>query len=109
MFRFLGFGFGQLGTGGFDQGREVVAVVDILDIEVGLGAIVGRTHILDAQQLAPCLGGFDIEAVVAYETEGLTSTVDTIVTEHLASFNIACARALFDYILHKIWIACHRR
>ena len=32
-----------------DEERDVVAVVDIGDIEVVLGAVVGRTHIDDAK------------------------------------------------------------
>ena len=100
-------GFGEFGAGGTHQGREVVAVVDILDVEVGLCAVVGRTQVLAAEQLAARLGGFQVEAVVADEAENITVSVDTIVSEHFLRLNLSRPTALVGDILYKIRIACH--
>ena len=107
FFLVFGFGIGQLGTGGFYQRCEVVVVVDIVDIETGLGTVVGWTHIFGTEQLAAAIGGFHIKAVVADEGKDLAIAVETIVAEHFAGSNLSGAAALVDDILYKIRIACH--
>jgi len=79
-------------------------VVDILDVEVGLRTVVGRTHIFVAEQLATRLCGLQVESVVADEAENLVVAVDAEVAKHLLCFDISRTTALVNDILYKIRI-----
>ena len=105
MTTLFGFGVGEGGAGGFYQGGEVVAVVDILDVEIGLRAVVGRTQDLVAEQFTAGLGGFHVKCVVADEAKDFAVTVNTIIAKHLAGHDVARSRTLVGDKLYKIRIA----
>ena len=87
--------------------RDVVAVVDVGNVKVVLSAVVGRTHIDDAQQGTDGIRGFQIETVVADESEDFPVAVDAVVAEHLLCHNLSRTATLVGDVLYKIGIACH--
>jgi hypothetical protein len=51
--------------------------------------------------------GFDVETVVADESEDFAVAINTIVAEHLFDGYFACISALIGNVLHEISITSH--
>ena len=96
----LRLGFWQHLTGLADEHGEVIAVIDISNIEVILCSFVGRTQIFNAQQRTNGICELQVKVVVADEPEDLPVAVDAVITEHLLRSNLACASTLVDNVLH---------
>ena len=106
-FPFLDFGHGEFFARCLDEFREIVVVIYFGDIEVVLRAVVRRTHVNGAQQSPPCFCWLQIKAVITYQPENLSVTIDAIVAKHLLGDYLARPTALVGDVLHKITTACH--
>ena len=98
----LGLGLWQHLASLTDEHGEVVAIVNVSDVEMILGAFVRRPHVDGAQQRTDGLRGFQIETIVADESENLSVAIDAIVAKHLLGDDLACPSALVGDILYKV-------
>ena len=103
----LGLGGAEFGEGGADDEGEVVAVVDVADVEVVARALVRRAQDYFAQEGLAGLGDLDIEVVVADQTEEGAVAVDAVVAHHFLDGDVAGAGALVDDVLDEISVASH--
>ena len=101
------FGFRQSLAGLADEGGEVVAVVDIDDVEVRLCTLVWRLQIKGSEQRPTRLRRFDIESVVTDKPEDFPITIDAVVAKHLLGDNRPRPTTLVEDVLHKVRIASH--
>ena len=90
-----------------DEQGEVVTVIDVGDVEMILGPFVRRLHVDGTQQRTDGLCGFQIEAIVADESENLSVAINAIVAKHLLGDDLASPSALVSDILNKVYITCH--
>ena len=104
---FAGSGGGQLAACGGGEAREVVAVVNVGDVEVVFGTWVGCSQHLFAQQGAAGGGGLHEKAVVAYQPEDFAIAIDAVVAKHLFGDYVAGAAALVGNILHEVAVGGH--
>ena len=70
-------------------------------------SVVGWAHIDIAKFGSASFCRFQIETIVANETEDDAVAIDTVVAEHLFDHDFASPFALVGDILYKIRIACH--
>ena len=101
------FRLGKFSTGGFDKRGEILPVVHFFDTEIGFGTLVGRAPNLCFQHFATGFGGFNIESVVADESEDFAVAVDGVVAKHFADGDLSSSGTLVGNVLDKIGIACH--
>lgn len=99
--------FGQLFAGLADQMGEELVVVDVGNVKVVFRSLVGWAEVDGGKEAATNLGGFDVEMVVADETENLSTAVDGVVSKHLSGSDFTCATALVGDVLDEVGIACH--
>ena len=71
-----------------DEGGEVVAVVDIGDVEVRLRTLVGRLQVEGSELCPTRLRWIDIEPIVTDEPKDFPITIDAVVAKHLLSDNL---------------------
>ena len=101
------FWFGQCLAGGTNKFGKVMAVVNVCDVEIVLGAIVGWTKVDGAKQSTTCFGGFHEEVVVANQPENHSIAIDAIIPKHFLGYDFACTTTLVGYILYKVCVASH--
>jgi len=65
-----------------DQHGEIIAIIDICDVEIVLSTLIGRAQFFCTEQRAYGLSRFQIEAVVTDQAEDLSIAIDSIVTKH---------------------------
>ena len=82
-------------------------IVNIGDVEVGLGTGIGWAHIDGAQHLTYGIGGLEIKVVVANQTEYLAIALDAVVDKHLLGYNLARTATLVGDVLYKVCVTCH--
>ena len=92
-----------------NQHRQIFTVVDVLYEKIVFCSLVRRTLDNMSQRCFTTFCGFNIQTVVADETEYLTVAIDAIVSEHLFDSDFAGIRTLINDILNKVFIACHSR
>lgn len=85
-----------------DKLGEIVAIIDISDIEIVLGPFIRWTHIDGAQQRTDGIRWLQIEAIVANKSEDLSVTINTVVAKHLLGNYLTCPRTLVGDILYKV-------
>ena len=89
------------------EGRDIVSVIYVGDVEIVLRTLVGWTEFFFPKQGASRLGGLHVEAVVTNKSEYFSVAVDAIVAEHLPGHDIAGSAALVGDVLYKVCVACH--
>ena len=89
------------------QGRQVVVIVYVGDVEIGLCAFVWWSHVDCAQKWTHLVCGFQIEVIVAYQAEYLAIAIYSIVAKHLLGHDVARPTTLVGDVLYKVRIACH--
>jgi len=89
-----------------DKQGYIVTIVNICDTVMRLGTIIRRLHLMIAimKQHLQLIQRFEIQHIIANESDGLVIAVKAIVTEHLPRPYLACSTRLLDNILHQIRI-----
>ena len=89
------------------EGRDIVSVIYVGDVEIVLRTLVGRTEFFFTKHQASRLGGLHIKVVVTNKSEYFSVAVDAVVAEHLPGHDVAGSAALVGDVLYKIYVACH--
>ena len=105
MLVLLRLGFRQSLAGFADEHGKVVVVIYIIDVEIGFGTFVGRPEVEGAQERTDSFCGFQVETVVADETEDFSLAVDAVVAKHLLDGDFACTGTLVGDVLYKVCVA----
>ena len=104
---FPALGQGQMLAGHTNELGDIVAVVDIGNVEIVLRAFVGRSQFHTPKHCPPCIGGLQVEAVVADESEDDTIAIDAIVAKHLLHGDLAGTTTLVGDIFYEIRMTRH--
>ena len=104
---FSAFGQRQMLAGHANELGDIVAVVDIGDVEIVLRAFVGRSQFHTSKHCPPCIGGLQVEAVVADESEDDTIAIDAKVAKHLLHGNLTGTTTLVGNIFYEIRMTRH--
>ena len=84
-----------------------IAAIDIFNEEIVFCSVVGWAHIDIAKFGSASFCRFQIETIVANETEDDAVAIDAVIAKHLFDHDFASPFALVGDILYKIRIACH--
>ena len=104
---FPALGQGQMLTGHANEFGDIVAVVDIGNVEIVLRAFVGRSQFHTPKHCPPGIGGLQVEAVVADESEDDTIAIDAKVAKHLLHGNLTGTTTLVGNIFYEIRMTRH--
>ena len=97
----------QMLAGHANEFRDIVAVVDIGNVEIVLRAFVGRLQFHIPKHCPPGIGGLQVEAVVADESEDDTIAIDAIVAKHLLHGNLTGTTTLVGDIFYEVRMTRH--
>ena len=91
----------------FDERRQVIPVIHIVDIEVVLGTVIRRPQDDFLQHSPARLRHLDEKVVITNEAEENAIAVGTVISHHLLHGYLTSVRALVYDVLYKvrIWIS----